>query len=140
MAASWSFTENCHASPTGGALGSTNREEGGLTMRAARCPLCSSAAASWPRKSSTARSTPQQPGTPPGGRKTDDPQKESPGCQAWWTSLAPARFTRAPAFREHRHRGLADGLFVCFRFEFLIRRSQLQILFLHNGRELVEIY
>ena len=38
MAASWSFTENCHASPTGGALGSTNREEGGLTMRAHVAP------------------------------------------------------------------------------------------------------
>jgi hypothetical protein len=31
-------------------------------------------------------------------------------------------------------------LFVCFRVELLIRRSQLQILLLYNGRELVEIF
>jgi hypothetical protein len=45
-----------------------------------------------------------------------------------------------PTFRERHHRGLAGRLFVYFRFEFLIRRPQLQILFLHNGRELVEIF
>jgi hypothetical protein len=75
VAASGSFTQNCHASPTGGGLGSTNREEDGLTMRAARYPLCSSAAASWPRTSSTARSTPQQPrhaaGRPEDRRSTE---------------------------------------------------------------------
>ena len=78
MAASWSFTENCHASPTGGALGSTNREEGGLTMRAhvAPCALV-------PRRRGRVHlrlreARPSSPGTPPRGRKTDDPQKESP--------------------------------------------------------------
>jgi hypothetical protein len=79
VAASWSFTENCHASPTGGALGSTNREEGGLTMRAhvAPCALV-------PRRRGRVHlrlreARPSSPSTPPGGRKTDDPQKESPG-------------------------------------------------------------
>jgi len=140
VAASWSFTENCHASPTGGALGSTNREEGGLTMRAhvAPCALVPRRRGRIHLRLREAR--PSSPSTPPGGQKTDDPQKESRGCQAWWAartrSLAPA----PPAFHERRHRGLADGLFVCFRFEFLIRRSQLQILFLHNGCELVEIF
>jgi hypothetical protein len=114
VAASWSFTENCHASPTGGALGSTNREEGGLTMRAhvAPCALV-------PRRRGRVHlRLPSSPSTPPGGRKTDDPQKESPGCQAWWTartrSLAPARFTRAASFSRtppSRPRGWLVRLF-----------------------------
>jgi hypothetical protein len=74
VAASWSFTEYCYASPTGGALRSTNSFHSRRQL-----------------------------------------------------------FANAPS-------RLAGRLFVYFRFEFLIRRSQLQILFLHNGRELVEIF
>jgi len=49
------------------------------------------------------------------------------------------RAARCPCALVPRRRGTAI-LFVYFWFEFLIRRSQLQILFLHNGRELVEIF
>jgi hypothetical protein len=118
VAASWSFTENCHASATGGALGSTNREEGGLRMRAhvAPCALV-------PRRRGRVHlrlreARPSSPSSQPGGRKTDDPQKESPGCQAWWKartrSLAPARFTRAASFSQtppSRPRGSLVRLF-----------------------------
>src|SRR5262249_24881416 len=85
---------------------------------------------------------PSSPGTPPGCRMTDDPQKESRGSQAWWTAR-----TRSLA-REVHSRLFANAAIAASRvtcssvsgLNFLIRRSQLQILLLHNGRELVEIF
>src|SRR5262245_53412549 len=89
-----------------------------------------------------ARSTPQQPGA--GCRTTADPQRESRGSQAWCTartgSLAREVHSRLHLFANA---AIAASRVTCSSvsgLNFLIRRSQLQILFLHNGRELVEIF
>jgi hypothetical protein len=116
VAASWSFTENCHAC-TAIMLGAY-----GLN----------------------ARSTPQQPGHAAGLPDDRRSTEESRGSQAWWTAR-----TRSLAREVHSllylfaNAAIVASRLACssiFRFEFLIRRSQLQILLLHNGRELVEIF
>ena len=117
MAASWSFTENCNACTA-------------IILGVAYIL--------------NARSTPSSLGTPPGGRTPTIHRKKAPAgrhggqhAPAHWH----ARLTRASSSSRtppSRPRGVACSSI--FRFEFLIRRSQLQILLLHNGRELVEIF
>jgi hypothetical protein len=65
---------------------------------------------------------PSSPGTPPGCRMTDDPQKESRGSQAWWTartrSLAREVHSRLHLFANA---AIVASRLACssiFRFEF----------------------
>src|SRR5262249_16782547 len=111
------------------------------------------AAASWSftenRHACTAimlRSTPHQPGHAAGlpddrrsteRKKAAVPRHGGQHAPAHWH----ARFTRASTFSRTPPSWPRASVVCLFSgLNFLIRRSQLQILLLHNGRELVEIF
>jgi hypothetical protein len=116
VAASWSFTVNCHTCTA--------------IMSGAYIFDCAKRA--------------QQPRHAAGRRDGRSTESKAPDARhggrhapAHWH----ARFT--PPLQLFANAAIAASRVACssiFRFEFLIRRPQLQILLLHNGRELVEMF